>query len=801
MNPGVLLRELWQSWRASLRKPGFVLLAGLTLALGVGFAAPLIEVVIRLQAPIEAPQAQQLMLLSRAPPGSWSPMEYRDYQVLRTLPGIASSGLFSTASSSVNVGSGGKLQLVQSLRVDRDYLITLGTRMVQGRYFSAAEDQPHGPPAVIVTHAFWQQHLGGGPVVGHDLQVNGRAMPIIGVLPRHFPQINRAMVVLPLRLDAADGATGSLLPVVRLRPEIRPAQLATLATARLNTLKPQNGATRMRQPPFYCWPFAQAVHGSLPGLSLLLLLSAGALLLIVAGNLANLMLVRAQQTRQGLALRAALGAPAARLLIGAWSEGVLIALLGSVVGAMFGYAVAHLLQTQIALFTRLHSPVLAGWATALRIALPLALLVTVSATLSTTLRVRRLGKALGTLHGAGAGADPGATRSSHALVIAQTVLATALVGIGVLYASTAYRAAQVPGGYDTKDVYQFRIKPTRTQYTDTHSRLQLMRQVLGELRAIPGVESAGASNMTWFGSVFEGVAHLPGGHEFYPRMRFFSGDYAKALRIPLLQGQAPNAPAMQGQPLAWVNRAFVKRYLHGKSMGQTIELGSGKDKTAITVAGVVGDTYTNQRQRQPMLWIPLDAATSKASGALSGFSLNFLVRTRPGIALPESTVAARVHAVAPMLAMADWRPLSSDAPYQLLYLQALARVAIALAFATMVLAGIGLFSLTSAATSSRVREFGVRMALGASPSGLLLLVLRGAMLRTLIGLLLGSVLAVLLGLLSRALLLLLGASWLQPWSLAITWLVLLAMGVLAALLPALRAARTPPNVVLNEAVQ
>lgn len=799
MNPGVLLRELWQSWRASLRRPGFVLLAGLTLALGVGFATPLVEVLMRLHAPLDAPQAQQLMLLSRAPPGSWSPMDYRDYQVLRRLPGIASSGLFSTASSSVNVGSGGKLQLVQSLRVDRDYLITLGTRMVQGRYFSAAENQPHGPPAVIVTYAFWQQRLGGGQVVGHDLQVNGRAVPIVGVLPRHFLQINRATVVLPLRLDAADGATGSLLPVVRLRPGTRPAQLAALATARLNTLKPQ--AARMRQPPFYCWPFAQAVNGTLPGLSLLLLLSAGALLLIVAGNLANLMLTRAQQTRQNLALRAALGAPVARLLIGAWSEGVLIALLGSVVGAMVGHVVAHLLQTQITLFTRLHSPVLAGWATALRIVLPLALLVTVSAALSTTLRVRRLGKALGTLHGAGAGADPGATRSSHALVIAQTVLATALVGIGVLYASTAYRAAQVPGGYDTQDVYQFRMKPTKTQYPDTHSRLQLMRQVLDELRAIPGVESAGASNMTWFGSVFEGVARLPSGHSFYPRMRFFSGDYARALRIPVLQGQAPNAPAMQGQPLAWANQAFVKRYLHGKSIGQTIELGSGKDKTGITVAGVVGDTYTNQRRRQPMLWIPLDAATSKASGALSGFSLNFLVRTRPGIALPESTVAARVHAVAPMLAMADWRPLSSDAPYRLLYLQALARVAIALAFATMVLAGIGLFSLTSAATSSRVREFGVRMALGASPSGLLLLVLRGAMLRTLIGLLLGSVLAVLLGLLSRALLLSLGASWLQPSSLAITWLVLLAIGALAALLPALRAARTPPNVVLNEAVQ
>ncbi|MHB8311381.1 ABC transporter permease [Metallibacterium sp.] len=801
MNAGVLLRELWQSWRASLRRPGFVLLAGLTLALGIGFATPLVEVLMRLHTPLDAPQAQQLMLLSRAPPGSWSPMYYRDYQVLRRLPGIASSGLFSTASSSVNAGSGGKLQLVQSLRADRDYLITLGTRMVQGRYFSAAEDQPHGPPAVIVSYRFWQQRLGGGQVVGHDLQVNGHAVPIVGVLPRHFPQINRAAVVLPLRLDAADDATGSLLPVVRLRRGTVPAQLAALATVRFNTLKPQTGASRTQQPPFYCWPFAQAVNGTLPGLSLLLLLSAGTLVLVVVGNLTNLMLTRAQQTRQNLALRAALGAPVTRLLVGAWGEGVLIVLLGATAGVMVGRVVAHLLQTQITLLMRLQSPELAGWATTWWIVAPLALLVTIIGALLATLRVRHLGKALGTLHGAGAGADPGATRSGHALVIAQTVLATALVGIGVLFASAAYRAAHVPGGYNTRDVYQFHIMPTKMQYPDTRSRLQLLRQVLDALHAIPGVETAAASDMAWFGSVFEGVARLPSGKPFYPRMRFFSGDYAKALRIPVLQGQVPNVPTGQAQPLAWANQAFVNRYLHGKSIGQTIELGSGKNKTGISVAGVVGDTYTNQRQHEPMLWIPIDAATSKASGALTGSSLYFIVRMRPGIALPVSTVAGKVHAVAPMLAVADWRPLSSDAPYRLLLLQALAQVAIALAFTTMVLAGIGLYAVTSSATGSRVREFGMRMALGASPFGLMLLVLRGAMLRTLVGLMLGSALAILLGLLARALLLSLGSSWLQPWSLAITWLVLLAMGVLAALLPALRAARTQPNVVLNEAAQ
>ena len=803
MSPGVLLSEAWQSWRASLRRPGFVLLAGLTLALGVGFSAPLLNLLLQLRAPIDAAQPQQLMLLTPAPPGSWSPVHYRDYEALRKLPGVASVGLFRSSPTYVNVNTGVHSLLVQALRVNREYLATLGTRMVQGRYFSAAEDQPHGPGAVIVGYRFWQQQLGGGPVVGRDVRIDGHYVPVAGVLPRQFPTLGSPdiQMLLPLQHDAAKPDAGNVVPVARLQDGANPARVAGITTTRIRSLETQAGNAYTQQITFHCWPFSQAVDQTPPGLPLLLLLSTGVLMLVVAGNLANLLLTRAQQARQGLALRAALGAPVLRLLLGSWSEGVLIALVGGAAGVMVGTVVVHVLQAQIGMFMPMLAAVPASLATQLEIVVPLALLVTAASALAATWRVHRLGNALSTLHGANASADFRASRSSRALVIAQTALATALVGVGLLFAGAAYRAGNVVSGFDSQDVYQFHVVPPKMQYPDARSQLRLMQDIMDGLRTIPGVESAGASDFPWFNAVFEDAAALPSGHTVFTRLRYFTGGYAQALRIRLIQGQPPQANAGDAQPLIWVNQAFVHRYLKGVALGQRIGLGSGADKITLTVAGVVGDTYTSQRQHQPMLWIPINAATNKAGGALGNYGLDFIVRLRPGMALPKSDIEAKVHTVAPTLAVAHLRKLSNDAPYQLQVLWALAQVAIALAVATLALAGVGMYAITRVVSGARLREFGVRLALGASPLRLLLQVLRGALLRTLIGLLLGSVLAVLLGLMMRALLLSLGATWVHPWSLALTWGVLLAVGLLAALPPALRAARTPPTVTLNESAQ
>ncbi len=196
--------------------------------------------------------------------------------------------------------------------------------------------------------------------------------------------------------------------------------------------------------------------------------------------------------------------------------------------------------------------------------------------------------------------------------------------------------------------------------------------------------------------------------------------------------------------------------------------------------------------------MPITSATARVAGTFADSSPYFIVRMRPGRVPSAASIAAAVHAEAPLLAVAHLRPLADDAPIPISMLTLLSKIVLLLALATLILAAVGLFAITRVTTGARTREFGVRLAMGASPMQLLRLVLRGALLRTLIGLLLGSGLAMLLGLLARDLLLQLGASWIQPWSLMLTWLVLLAVGLLATLPPALRAARTPPGVVLGD---
>ena len=799
MNLSVLLRELWQSWRASLRRPGFVLLAGLTLALGVGFAAAFINLMRTLDPPINAVHAQDLFLLSPATSfGAYSPVQERDYRVLRTLPGPISTGVISSAYNDVNFGAGGRPMLASAAHVSRGYLLTLGIRMAQGRYFSRAEDQPHGPPAVILTHGFWQRHFAGQQVVGRSVQINGRSMPIVGVLSANFPSLGPgADIVLPLQLDTAKGSTHNLVPLIRLRAGIHPAQVAALATARINALRQQRSGTHPLRHRYRAVPLAK-VKGIPRGIVVLMVAALAGLLLVLAGNVSNLMLIRLQQRQQQLAVRTALGASGKHMLLDIYGESLLVMLLGSAAALVVGDLASHALQVIVdSAASGGVMPRFGSWVTQLPVVIGLVLLVVLLSNAAASWRTRRMRSALRALHGADSGQDRGASRTIHLLLIVQTTLAAALIGISLLLATAAYRADASHSGYDAHDVYQFHLALPKSLYPDVHDRLQLLHAVNARLRALPGVESAGASATPWFNFVMLTGATLAGGHTITVATRYFSGDYAQALHVPLLQGRSLRDADRSGAPVLWVNQAFVQRYLKGRPLGQRITVGNGKTGISFEIAGVIGNTFTAFSPSEPLLWLPTTATTAKA-GDPGYLSPSFIVRVRPGLTLSAAAVAAAVHADAPLMAIAHLRALANDAPFSTLVLTLLAKIVAVLALATLLLAAVCLFAISSVAATARLREFGIRLAMGATPMRLLWLVLRGALLRTLIGLLLGTVLTVLLGLLARSLLLQLDSTWLQPWGLALTWCVLLATGVLAALPSALRAARTPPHVVLNE---
>ncbi len=800
MKAGVLLRELWQSWRASLRKPGFVLLAGLTLALGVGFAAAFINLFMALNLPINAARPEQLVVLSPARGGWYSPIHERHFRLLQGLPGVASIGAISSDHKDVNFGASGHPVLASEVRVSRGYLVTLGARMVKGRYFSVAENRPHGSAAVILTHRFWRSHFNSEDVVGRSVLINGRSVPIVGVLGPNFETLGPSVdLIRPLQLDPAQGGTPNLIPVARLTEGSNATLLAAAATARVRATTTGHHDTQAPQTTYQA--VALAKLSSPPGLFVLGQLLIAGLLLVLAANLSNLMLARAQQHQQDRALRAALGAASGRLLLPAWSDALLVIAVGCPAGMAIANAASHLVQAILDAQSR-DAPILGPGTRVLFIVATLAVMVVIVSTTAASLRVRRDGSALQSLHGAaGAGPDRGASRNSRLLLVIQTMLATALVAVGMLFCAAALHASNAPRGYEVNDAYQFHLVLPRSRYPDIASRVQLMRGVIARLQGIPGVQSAGASDTRWFNDS-EGLSFTtPGGHSAMAWAHWFAGNYPQALRVPTLRGRVLGAAGPEAQPLAWVSEAFAVRYLRGAVVGQHLEL-SGRDhrKIGMAVAGVVSDTFTAGDPHAPAVWLPITRSAASVSW-MNLSSLYFVVRMQPGHDLSAAEVAIAVHGVAPGLAIGGLQALSAGAPYVVGSLWLFARLVLMLAVATLALAAIGLFAVTSVASSARLREFGVRLALGASPSRLLMLVLRGALLRTLIGLVLGSVLAVLLGLMARAVLRGLGASWMHPWSLVLTWAVLLATGLLAALPSALRAARTPPTVTLNESAQ
>ncbi len=161
MNAGVLLRELWQSWRASLRRPGFVLLAGLTLALGVGFATPLLAVVLALRAPLPLPQSDRVVAVELLFNGFGGAVNRSEYKLLSDFHDVYQSVGVSAFPQQVNVSAGQVPQLASLRRVDRQYLFALQPRLLFGRYFSLGEDRPGGARAVIVSHRYWLSRLAG----------------------------------------------------------------------------------------------------------------------------------------------------------------------------------------------------------------------------------------------------------------------------------------------------------------------------------------------------------------------------------------------------------------------------------------------------------------------------------------------------------------------------------------------------------------------------------------------------------------------------------------------------------------
>jgi putative ABC transport system permease protein len=796
--------EIWRSWRASLRRPGFLLLASGVLALGVGASVAVFALIdATLLRPLPVPQPGRLVAVG-AMQGSRvrfiSPLQYRH---LASLDGVRSVGLYQ-AEVVANVTEAGAPEQVPAVHVDRGLLPTLGLRPVLGRNFSADEDRPGGAPTVLLGYGFWQRHYGGDRgVIGRSLSIESVPHTIVGVLPSAFRTVTGADdVVLPLALpDDSRQDAANYLGVARLSDGATIAAVSAQIDARLRTMYRAMGEDNASTYHYGAQDFASRRHqGARP--TLVLFLACGCLVLLIAlVNLTNLMLLRALSRGHDAAVRNALGAPLMRLVLPALGEGLLVGGCGTLLGTLLAMAGLASLQAFVPV-EWLPDGRLGVGAAAWLLAFGAGLAGASLAALLAVWRSRRKGALEALREGGRSGIDARSGRLGRALVVAQVTLAAVLLCAAGLFLHALYEASRVPLGFGG-DLLTFELAPVKADYPDGPAVNTLAERLVRRLKGIPGATGAAVTTNLPSSVGISGQLNLniglPDGST--PNVQYHAVDpgFFELFSIPLREGRTFTRGDSYGNELvAVVSRNLAARIDDGHALGRQVRVDGGNGRGwNLRIVGVVGDTCQQGPlfPQEMVLYVPLKQMPAPLMTVFRSFEpLRFAVRGHGDPMQWRQAVRAAVAEVAPRQPIANLRSMDSivgettrDARLSLWLIGLFATLA-------LLLAGAGMYAVMAVAVAARERELGVRSALGAPPWRLLGLVLRGGLKQLAIGLVLGvaGVLFAAHGL-SRLLMDLLGrADGLDPVVLLGVCAVLLPAGLLACLLPAMRAARVDP---------
>ncbi|MGA0586698.1 ADOP family duplicated permease [Dyella sp. KRB-257] len=804
----ILLTEIWRAWRASLRKPGFLLLAGGVLALGIGASVAVFALVQNtLWRPLPLPQADRLVVLGPLHDnGHVASISPHEYQFLGPPKGLQALGLVHFGSK-VNIAGTGMPAQVPVLYFDRGLLPALRLRPVLGRNFSVQEDRPDGPKAVLIGYGLWQRAFGGDRgIVGRSLQVEGATHTIVGVLPTAFNAVlGPGDVMLPKALPTVsrDYNHDGDIVIGRLADGADVATVAAQADASERTMFRDMGmGGNWKRPRFGAEPLAAAYQQDVRPMLMLFMASAALVLLIALVNLTNLMLLRALSRNHDAAVRSALGAPLLRLMLPALGEGLLISGCGALLGMALATAGLALLQGRIPPVWlwggRVHIGI-ADWGLALGVGLLGALLAAVlglwrSRTAASLEELREGGRS-------GIGVRSG--RFSRVLVVAQVALAAVLLFAAGVFMHALYDASRAQLGYVADNVLTFELAPVRDHYPDTAAMLDLTRRLEDRLDAIPGVtDVAVTTNLPtsddMYGQFNNGM-RTSGDDHFEAQLHGVSAGFFRLFAIPLHEGRDFTRGDMRaGEPVAIVSQDLADAYYDGHALGQVIGVERPNDPPVhARIVGVVGNTYQRGplHPGQPVVYLPLAQMPAPQMAILRQLeSLRFALRGHGNPADWRAGVHAALAEVAPEQPIARMRTMRSiveqttaNARLNLLLIGVFATLALLLAVA-------GVYAVMAVVVAAREREFGVRQALGAPPGRLARLVLRSGLGQIAIGLLIGVAAALALSHALSALLMTLlnrGGGFDVATVVGVST-VLAAAGLLACLLPALRAARVAP---------
>jgi predicted permease len=748
-------------------------------------------------------------------------------------------GAMAWATTRFDLASGGETQFVDGVWASGSFFDVLGVPAFLGRTFSSADDQPGGvprTPVAVISYAFWERHFGGTTAtIGRTLTLDRVGFTIIGVTPPDFfgPDVGRTFdVAVPLGFKPlTDGpqSASRRQALVNIMARLRPGQTLEVATAALRGVQPQirDATLPTGWPKQFLDRYLKDAFTLVPAVTgnstlrrqyqrpLLTILVVGALVLLIAcANVANLLLARATARGHEFSVRRALGASRWRLMRQLLIESAVLAGLGTALGLFVASWGSHLLVQQLT-----KQIIDAGRdATTNRVFLDLSvdwrvLVFTIGVTIATALlfglapalRGSRVAPIDALKQHTRGTAGEARTRLASGLVVAQVAFSLMLVVAAGLFARTFASLSARPLGFDQAGVLLVDIDMGRA-HVDPTERAALYQRARDAVLVVPGVANAAVAALPPIASriIGQSIQSVSDRPPLPPTGRMsalnvVSPGWFDTLGTPLIAGRDFTDRDRLGTPaVVVVNQAFVRAFMNGANpIGHTITIFlPGPPPPPIEIIGVAADAVyaTSLRDAiEPTLYLPLAQCGDVWMPFLT--SMNLSVRSSGGSpALLTKSVAAAIGAVNPELAL-TFRSLSGQIDASLTQERVLAQLAEFFGALALLLAGLGLYGVTSYAVSRRRIEFGVRMALGATPASVVGLVLARVCTLVLLGLVIGATASVWAS--KFVALLLYGLEPRHPSTVVGAAGLLAAVAGMAAWLPARRASRIDPAVTLR----
>ena len=803
------LSDCHQAWRSLRHSPAFTLTAVCTLALGIGANTAIFSVVDGVMfKPLPYPDADALVAVAELPPSgnrnTVSVMSFLTWQE----EARAFSGLAARQNVSVILAGNGDPEELRGARVSTSYFDVLGVAPALGRGFGVADGQPGAPCVVILNDRLWARRWGSSPqLVGQSIRLNDVSCEVIGVLPPGsvFDRVPH-QVYAPLTFTKSNAPRGHFLTVIgRLRANATLAQadaeIHGLATALAAVTPSKSGWTAVVDP-----LRSTIVRPDSRRLVLILFGAVGVLLLVACVNVAGLALSRASVRRREVSIRLALGAGAGRLFSHFIAESLLVVTGGAVVGLLVGQWSLTALTTLMPIGMLPREADIALDSRVLLFTLGLVAIVSVVfGSIPAWQSLRTVASEALRTEGRSTTASPAIRRMQNGLLVAQVALAMILVASAAMLAVSFVRLSRVDPGFSPAGVLTFRITMPQASPPGEETA-QFHSQILDELRRVAPVAVVGAAASLplrgWLYGTSVRVEGVPLADPAHANAHIQSivGDYFAAIGIPVKAGRVLNdGDRSSNQRVTVVNETFVRRFIgDGPAVGRRVVLGIGDDgKGGVTpsweVVGVIHDVKTgglaDAELLTPEVYVPHRLSPVP--------TMAYAVRAR-SLEAPVPVNAIRdavrnVDARVPLTAVMSMDAVIGDSVVLPRF-----RTWLVMGFAgvTLLVAAIGVYAVRVQAVTARRREVGIRLALGASRSQVMQLMVRQGLGPVLMGVAIGLIGARLSVGAIESWLFGVGTNEVGPLGLAAA--ILGGVALLASWIPARRAARVEPLDTLRQ---